>query len=110
VKTSQIGVSIICSILVLFDISGAGNISDELAAKISSANPEEKISIVITLGETTSTPMLKKELKTNYKTLPERHKYGIAKLKGEAAFSQSDILGSLKNLEISGLAEERIGI
>lgn len=104
-KTLQIIVSVICAILILFGISSAGDISDDLVAKISSVNPEKKISVVIILKETIPASILKKELNANYRTLPERHKYGIAKLKAEAASSQSDILGSLKDLEVLGMGQ-----
>jgi hypothetical protein len=83
----------------------AGQIAPELSSKISGKSGADKISVVIAINNSLPASILKKELKENYSTNSERHRFGMARLKGIAGQSQSDLLASLTEMKSKGLAD-----
>jgi hypothetical protein len=77
----------------------AGQIAPELSSKISGKSGADKISVVIAINNSLPASILKKELKENYSTNSERHRFGMARLKGIAGQSQSDLLASLTEMK-----------
>ena len=90
--------------LLAFKTIAAGEIAYELAGKIAKSGPSDKIAVVITLKNSVSPSSLKSDLETGYKTMAERRRAGIARLKDKAEISQAALLSSLEKMRTSGLA------
>ncbi|UCD93357.1 MAG: S8 family serine peptidase, partial [Candidatus Zixiibacteriota bacterium] len=81
----------------------AGEISPDLAGKMSFSSPGEKIPVVISMAEPTSPATLKAKLSLNYKTRAVRHRIGLDRLKDEASASQANLLSKLRQMQTADL-------
>ena len=91
--------------LILFGFSSicmAGAIAPGLMAKLSKANPAEKINVLISPTRPPSTS-LKAKLFRSYKTRGERHIAGITSLKSNAKIAQAGLMEKLGEMESQGL-------
>jgi len=95
----------ILTLIILFGIISlctAGEIAPGLMSKISKANSDEKINILIAPSHPPAIS-LKAKLSNTYKTRIERHIVGINSLKADAEISQTGLLDYLHDLGSQGL-------
>jgi|GEM_PF-712898 len=80
----------------------AGHLDQQLLDRISTAKPEERISVLIEMTDQVDMPGLKAELKAKKANLAETHKRVIESLKEKADKSQKDLINYLAAAKNSG--------
>ncbi len=97
---------LVCSAILLLESSVCGgSIEPDLAAELSSASPQELMSVVIDVTGGISAAELNAFLDSACETLSDRRREGVLLLQERANDTQEDLLISLQELKQAGLAK-----